>query len=150
MTQKKFVPRENQVDFTNARYCPVINCVLEHEGKILLVKRSEDMNLYPGYWNGVSGFLDDKQDLEEKARHEIRDETGIKDSDIVSVKVGNILVQEAKNYGRTWIIFPILVKVKSDKVRLDWEASEYKWIKPKDAKKLKLLPGFDQVLASFF
>ena len=40
---KKFQPKPGQVDFTNIRYAPVANCVLFNEGKILLVKRSDEV-----------------------------------------------------------------------------------------------------------
>ena len=36
------------------------------------------MRLYPGLWNGVSGFLDDKQSIEEKAKDEMLGELSIK------------------------------------------------------------------------
>lgn len=150
MTNRKFTPRDDQVDFTHARYCPVINCVLEFGDKILLVKRSDKMNLYPGYWNGLSGFLDDKKSIEEKVAEELSEEVGLSKKNIQSIKQGDLLLQEAPEYGKTWIVFPILVEIDSDKVKLDWEASEHQWLDPAEAKKLKLLPGFEQVLASFF
>ena len=59
MTQQPFIPRPGQVDFTNIRWCPVINCAVQYKNKILLVKRSKEMRLYPECWNGISGFLDD-------------------------------------------------------------------------------------------
>jgi hypothetical protein len=39
-----------------------------------------------------------------------------------------------------------LVKIKADKIKLNWEAQDYKWVSLKDAKKFKLLPGFKEVL----
>ena len=38
------------------------------------------------------------------------------------------------------------MKAKTDKVKLDWEAKNYKWLMLREIKKLKLLPGFDEVL----
>lgn len=143
---KKFKPKKGQVDFTEARWAPVINCVLKHEGKILVVQRSEGMNFYPGHWNGIAGFLDDHRSLEQKVRDELREELGIRSQDIVSMKLGKIFDQEAPKYKKTWIVHPVLVKVKTDKVSLDWEAQSYRWLKINEAKKLKLLPGFSEVL----
>ena len=54
--EKKFKARAGQVDFTNVRWAPVINCVLQYKGKILVVERSKSMRLYPGYWNGIRAF----------------------------------------------------------------------------------------------
>ena len=75
--EKKFTPKPGQVDYTNIRRAPVINCVLRYGDKILLVKRSAELRLYPNYWNGISGFLDDDRSVLEKVKDEIREETGI-------------------------------------------------------------------------
>ena len=101
MAEPKFVPRKNQVDYTNIRYCPVNNCVLRYKDKILLVQRSKDLRLYPGYWNGVSGFLDDDKSVKEKVYEELKDEVGITPSNVVSIKRGNVLVQESEKYKKT-------------------------------------------------
>lgn len=63
---------------------------------------------------------------------------------------GEIFDQEASKYGKTWIVHPVLVEIKTDKIKLDWEAQHYKWIKPEEAKNLKLLPGFDEVIKRLF
>jgi len=150
MPQPKFIPEPGQVDFTNIRYCPVTNCILIHEDKILLVRRSSQLRLYPGYWNGVSGFLDDNKSVEEKVRQEISEELGYKDEDITSINRGKVLVQESEEYKKTWIVFPVLVSVNKKQVKLDWEASDHKWLDTHAALKLKLLPGFKEVINQFF
>ena len=146
--ERKFVPRPGQIDYTSIRWVPVINCVVKHKDKILLVRRSEKMNLYPGFWNGISGFLDDEKSLEEKVKEELSEEIGIEPKDIVSIKVGSIFDQNEPMYKKIWIVHPVLVEVATDTVMLDWEAQEYKWVSPKEAKNLELLPGFDKVIAS--
>jgi len=145
-----FRPKDGQIDYTNIRYAPVINCVIRHNGRILIVQRNQKMRLYPNFWNGISGFLDDDRSIEEKVKDELREELGIKVSDIVSIHRGPVFNQEEEKYSKTWIVHPILVDVKTDKIKLDWEAQNYKWIKVEDAKTFDLLPGFDKVLASLF
>lgn len=44
-----FRPKPGQVDYTHVRWAPVINCVLKHGDKILVVRRSADLKFYPGY-----------------------------------------------------------------------------------------------------
>jgi len=134
------------MDFTNARWAPVVNCVVKYNDKILVVKRSESLNLYPGYYNGISGFLDDRKSLKEKVLEELNEELGIDSTQVESIKQGEIFDQEAPEYKKTWIVHPVLVKVKTNKIKLDWEASEYKWVNTDDIKNLKLLPGFNLVL----
>ena len=146
MRKNKFKLKPGQVDYTHARWAPVINCVLRHKNKILVVQRSKELNFYPGYWNGISGFLDDQRSLEEKVKDELSEELGVPARKIKRIRLGEIFNQEAPKYKKTWIVHPVLVEVTTDKIKLDWEARNYQWIKLSEARKLKLLPGFDQVL----
>lgn len=149
-SEPAFKLKDEQVDYTNIRYAPVINCVVRHNDKILIVQRNPKMRLYPNFWNGISGFLDDGRTIEQKVKDELREELGIEASDIVSINRGPVFDQEEEKYNKTWIVHPILVDVKTDKVKLDWEAQNYKWIKIEETKTFDLLPGFDKVLASLF
>ena len=146
MKRTKFKPKPGQIDYTKARWAPVINCVLKHKDKILVVQRSNELNFYPGYWNGISGFLDDKRNLEQKVKDELKEELGIASKSVRKIRLGEIFHQKEAKYKKTWIVHPVLVEVSTEKVKLDWEAKNYKWIKLGEAKRLKLLPGFDRVL----
>lgn len=146
MKKLKFKAKSGQIDFTKARWAPVINCVVKYKDKILVVQRSKKLNFYPGYWNGISGFLDDKRSLEQKVKDELKEELGIVKKYILRIRLGEIFDEEAPEYKKIWIVHPVLVDIATDKIKLDWEAVNYKWIEPKEAKKLKLLPGFDEVL----
>lgn len=145
-----FVPRPGQMDYTAARWAPVVNCVVMYRGKILLVQRSPKVHLYPGYWNGVSGFLDTHASLRGKVFEELSEELGLPKHQVRAVRLGHIFDQEAPEYRKTWIVHPVLVEVKTDKIRLDWEAERYRWVSLKEARALKLLPGFDRVLDALF
>lgn len=141
-----FKVRPGQVDYTSARWAPVVNCVLKYKDKFLIVQRSKELNFYPGYWNGISGFLDDQRSLREKVVVEIQEELGMPANKIKRIKLGEIFDQEEPKYGKTWIVHPVLVEVGTSKIKLDWEAKNYKWVSLQEAKKFKLLPGFGEVL----
>ena len=146
----KFRAKKGQIDYTRIRWAPVINCVLKHQNKILLVRRSGKLNYYPGYWNGISGFLDDRKNLREKVKEELKEELGISEKLIQSIKLGEIFLQEEPKYKKTWIVHPVLVIVSGHGVKIDWEADNFKWVTLAEAKKLKLLPGFSEVLQNLF
>lgn len=146
MDRRNFKPKPGQVDYTDIRWSPVINCVVKYGDKVLLVQRSLELKLYPGYWNGVSGFLDDNRGLEEKVKDELKEELGIGEKSILKIRLGEIFDQEAPEHKKTWIVHPVLVEVGTDEIKVNWEAQGYKWIKPEEAKDFKLLPGFDRVL----
>src|SRR3989344_8349476 len=143
---KKFIPKPGQTDYTNIRRAPVINCVVRHQGKILIVQRSAKLNFYPNLWNGISGFLDASKPIEGKVMEEMREELGLEKKEIISIKQGKTFEQEEPKYNKTWIVHPVLVDVATDTITLDWEAQNFKWIDPGTTGEYDLLPGFDQVL----
>lgn len=149
MAEPKFVPRTGQVDYTNIRYAPVVNAVVTCNGKFLLVQRSRDMRLYPGYWNGISGFLDDNQSVEEKVHQELQEELSIAPDQIETLQRGQLLLQEAPEYHKTWLVVPVLARVKTTRFTLDWEARQAAWFTASEVDELKLLPGFDAVIEQF-
>ena len=150
MKQPTFKPKKGQVDYTNIRWVPVMNCVLQYKDTILLVQRNINMRLYPGYWNGISGFLDDSKSLEEKIIEEIKEEVGLNKENIISIRLGQIFDQDEEKYKKTWIVHPVLVKINTEKIALDWEAQNHKWVTLKEIKKMDLLPGFDRVIGALF
>jgi NADH pyrophosphatase NudC (nudix superfamily) len=149
MATQKFIPKDGQVDYTNIRYAPVVNIVVVKNDKILLAHRSAKMRLYPDYWNGVSGFLDDNQDIEDKVYEELAEELSIERSDVLAITRGQPLLQEAPEYGKTWFIVPIKAEVKTTNVTTDWEAQKVQWFTAQEAQNLRLLPGFSEVLKQF-
>lgn len=142
----KFKPKRGQVDYTLARWAPVVHCVVTHGGKILIVKRSPALSLYPGKWSGISGFLDDRKSLEDKAMEELREELGFTAKDIVSIRRGEIFDQETAREKKTWIVHPLLVQVNTGTVRLNWEASDYRWIGLNQISQFDFISGFHMVM----
>ncbi len=150
MKKETFKPKKGQVDYTNIRYAPVINCLLRYKGKILLMKRNSGLRFYPNCWNGVSGFLDDNKSVRERVLEEIREELGISARMVGKMKMGQIFSQESKRYKKTWIVHPVLVEMRTDRIRkIDWEARGFEWVSPENLRKRKLLPGFSGVLSAF-
>ena len=141
-----FIPRSDQVDFSKARWCPVVNCVVRYRDKFLLVKRNRKMRLYPEYWNGISGFLDDRKSLEEKVYEELNEETGLTKENIKSIKLCGIFDQEDLSIGKSWIVHAVAVTVDTNNLTFDWEAEDHNWVTKDEVVTYQLLPGFDQVL----
>ena len=123
----------------------VVTCFLKHNGNILILKRSQKVGSYQGKWAGVSGYMENN-DIEQ-AYAEIKEETGLDKNDIeLSVKGDTLRVLDA-NLRRQWIIHPFLFQVKTpDKIRIDWEHTEIKWINPVDLIKFDTVPGLKDAL----
>jgi 8-oxo-dGTP pyrophosphatase MutT (NUDIX family) len=148
-TEPVFVPRLGQVDYTHIRYAPVLNAVVVCTGKVLLLQRSSGMRSYPNHWCGISGYLDDDRSVEEKARQEMLEEVGIAADRILSMQRGVVLLQEAPQYGKSWLVVSVLVYVRDQRYRLDWESQAADWFSMTEAMRLRLLPGFEAVIAQY-
>jgi PncC family amidohydrolase len=124
----------------------VVTCFLEHGGKILILRRSGKVGTYRRSWAGVSGYLE-TNDIDQ-AYTEISEETDIYKKDLKLVKKGKPLEVIDNDLNRKWIVHPFLFHVKApDKVKIDWEHTEAKWIKPSELKKYETVPGLARALA---
>jgi PncC family amidohydrolase len=123
----------------------VVTCFLEHSRKILILRRSSKVGTYRRSWAGVSGYIE-TNDIDQ-AFTEIRQETQLYQKDLKLIKKGKPLEVIDKNLNRKWIVHPFLFHVKApDKIKIDWEHTESKWIKPSELKKYETVPGLAKAL----
>jgi 8-oxo-dGTP pyrophosphatase MutT (NUDIX family) len=128
----------------------VVTCLLEHEGKILLLKRSNLVGTYRGLWGGVAGYIEELEDPYDTAMKEIREEAGIDADAVELVRKGNPIEFSDTYDGRryNWIVYPFLFHIQSKElVHMDWEHVEYRWVRPSEVRKLDTVPGLDDVVA---
>jgi 8-oxo-dGTP pyrophosphatase MutT (NUDIX family) len=121
-----------------------VTVFLFNEGEILLLKRSEKVSTYKGKWAGVSGYIEEGERPLERAVKEIREETGIEDPELL--REGEPFEVYDEDNQRAWRVHPFLFKVSSRRVSIDWEHSEYKWIKPEDIGKYEVVPALERSL----
>jgi 8-oxo-dGTP pyrophosphatase MutT (NUDIX family) len=127
----------------------VVTCILQHEGKILLFKRSNLVRTYRGLWGGVAGYVEELEDPYDTAIKEIRQETGISLDALELVRKGEPIEFSDIYNGRRydWIVHPFLFHIRSKElVRIDWEHEEYRWVTPSELKKFDTVPGLDEVI----
>ena len=63
------------------------------------------------------------------------------------LKKGEPLEVIDENLKRKWIVHPFLFHVKApEKIRIDWEHTEMKWIKPRELSKYTTVPGLKEAL----
>ena len=67
---------------------------------------------------------------------------------IKKIRLGNPYEFIDNDIRKTWIIFPAIVELKKESnVRLDWEHTDYKWIKPFELKDHKIVPNLAVTLS---
>jgi 8-oxo-dGTP pyrophosphatase MutT (NUDIX family) len=130
----------------NAVTCLLIN----DEGKLLILKRSNKVRTYRGLWGGVAGYVEENEDPYDTAVKEIREEVGIKEENVSLIK--NLDPVEFTDFYNgekyNWKIFTFLFKTeKKDKINIDWEHSEYRWIPPSEIKNYDTVPYFKDIVS---
>ena len=123
----------------------VVTCFLESENQILILRRSEQVGSYQGRWAGVSGYIENTAD--EQALIEIEEETSLGVEDIELIKKGEPLHIEDEKLGVEWVVHPYLFHIKDrDKIKIDWEHKELKWIEPEDIDNYETVPRLRETL----
>ena len=131
----------------------VVTCLLENDGEILILKRSEDVGTYQELWGGVAGFVEGNEAPYDTALKEIKEEVGIDKKDLLLVKKEDAVkftdLYEDKLYD--WIVFPFLFHITDRKmIKIDWEHTEFLWVKPADLKHYETVPRFKEIVAKIF
>ncbi len=138
---------DGRIDYSSSNIAPVITVFVKYKDKILLLKRSDKVRVYKGKWFTVAGYLDEMKPLHEKIMEELREEIGVEESNISSIYFGESHKFTDADVNKTWIAHPVLVKLKNKpSIKLDWEHTEYRWIKPEEIKKFDTSPKLDESL----
>ncbi len=138
---------DGRIDYSNTDTAPVITVFIMYNNRILLLKRSDKVRTYKGKWNTVAGYLDEVKPLYEKILEELREEIGVREEDIESYHLGEPFSFLDKDIDKTWIVHPVCVVLKRKPViKLDWEHTEYKWIKPSEIKNFDIVPNTEETL----
>ena len=110
------------------------------------MRRSEQVGTYRGRWAGVSGYIEKTAD--EQALIEIEEETSLRREDLELIKQGKPLSIKDEKLGIKWVVHPYLFHIKDrDKIKIDWEHKEMKWIKAKDIDNYETVPMLKETLA---
>lgn len=138
---------DGRIDYSSSDTAPVITVFIKYEDMVLLLKRSDKVSTYKGKWNTVAGYLDEPKPVRKKVLEEIKEEVGIDEGNIFSIRLGEPYEFTDTEANKTWIVHPILVEMKNmPDIQLDWEHTEYKWVKPEELKNFDTVPNLDKSL----
>jgi len=120
----------------------VVTCFLERGGQIMLLRRSEHVSTYRGKWAGVSGYIEEGSSPSQQAWTEIEEEAGLDVDDVELVREGLLLEVEDSQLGRRWIVHPFRFQLmRPERIKIDWEHTEARWIAPEDIGRHETVPG---------
>ncbi len=137
--------KNNNLSFTD-----IVTSFIKNGDRILILKRSDKVKSMKCLWAGVSGIIE-KNDTTPlaRAKTEILEETGINEEKIELLKANERIKIEAAQYkNHEWNIFPFLFQVDNPKIKLNWENSDFKWIKSNEIKNYETVPELEKILFS--
>ena len=125
----------------------IVTSFLKNDDKILILKRSDMVKSMKGLWSGVSGIIEKDEKPLMRAKIEIFEEVGLEEIHIKLLKESEQIKVESPQYrNHKWEIFPFLFEAKNTDIKLNWENSEYKWIKVEEIKEFETVPNLEQIL----
>ena len=130
----------------------VTNFLLRTDGnepRILIVRRSQRVGSYNARWAGISGFVEPGVTPDDQAYTEIREETGLQRDQLRMLKRGAVIEHADASLNRHWYIHPYLFEVLTpDAIKLDWEATEMRWITPSELGNYETVPKLKEAYES--
>ncbi len=131
------------------RATKIVTCFLKSGDKILILKRSDKVKSMKSLWAGISGIIENNESPLERTKIEIFEELGIDASQIKLLKESvkmRIISPQYENH--EWEVYPFLFSVENPKIKLNWENSEYKWVKAEEISNYETVPSLDKVLSN--
>lgn len=124
----------------------VVTAVLIKNKKILILKRGNRVRTYKGKWACVSGYLEENEKPLQRAIKEIEEETGLKSNEITLIKKAEPIEFYDEKEKVKWRIHPFLFETKREKINIDWEHTEYRWISKDEISLYETVPKLKEVI----
>lgn len=126
---------DGRIDYLKSNIAPVMNIFVKYKDKILLSKRSNKVRVYQNKWNVIAGYLDELKPIRNKILEEVKEELGINENNVSLIHLSKPYKFKDREVNKTWISHPVLIELKNrPKIKLNWEHTEYKWIRPGELK----------------
>ena len=125
----------------------IVTSFLTHDGKYLILKRSNNVKSMRNLWAGISGIIEADEEPLYRAKTEIFEEAGIPQDKISLLRSAQQIRVGSQYENHEWLIHPFLFSTQDPKITLNWENQEYKWIKPSELVQYQTVPSLEKVLA---
>eukprot|EP00439_Symbiodinium_sp_Y106_P088049 s1_g585.t1 len=106
------------------------------EGRLLIIKRSEDDDYYAGFWDVPGGGLHKGETIDEGLRREAREESGLTLSKVRPLTTWSHGEGDMFELGLSF-----LATADTDTVVLSDEHTEYRWLAPDEVSDVKFPPN---------
>ncbi len=131
------------------RATKIVTCFLKSGDKILILKRSDKVKSMKSLWAGISGIIENNESPLERTKIEIFEELGIEASQIKLLKESAKMRITSPQYeNHEWEVYPFLFSVENPKIKLNWENSDYKWVRVEEISNYETVPSLEKVLSN--
>lgn len=110
--------------------------------KILLLKRSENLHIYPGIWQVITGTIEKGETAKETAIREIKEETAIIAEKLIVIPYITSFFDDKKDAVNFSPVFGLIVNDK--KIKISQEHSEYGWYSIDESYEKLILPSHNE------
>ena len=129
------------------RSTKIVTSFIKNDDLLLILKRSNKVKTMKGLWAGISGIIEKNEEPLQRAKIEIFEEVGLRDDQITLVKSAEVMRVNSPQYiNHEWEIFPFLFESHNSTITLNWENSDFKWIKVEELKDYETVPSLQKVL----
>ena len=118
--------------------------VVLKRGRLLILKRKDDDDSYPGVWDCVGGHFEKGESAEECMLREAREEAG----QTMKIVRGGPLIEFLDAYGRA-IAVPFILRPDPRRGIVVSEHSEFRWVRLGEVPHYEIVPDLAKALALF-
>lgn len=108
----------------------VVTSFLQHNDRILILRRSGKVRTMKRKWAGISGYMEGNETALERALKEIEEEVGIGRKHLELVRAAEPLQVPDAERDTLWVVHPHIFRTSKTEIRLDREHDRYRWIDP--------------------
>ena len=125
----------------------IVTSFIRDNDKLLILKRSNKVKSMKELWAGISGVIENDEVPLKRAKIEIFEEAGIVEEKIKLIKAAEEMRVNSPQYkNHEWEIFPFLFEAINPTIKLNWENSDFRWIRVEELGNYETVPGLQKVL----
>ena len=129
------------------RSTKIVTSFIRDNNKLLILKRSNKVKTMKELWSGISGIIEKNEVPLKRAKIEIFEEAGIIEDEIKLIKAAEEMRINSPQYkNHEWEIFPFLFEATNPTINLNWENSDFRWIRAEELETYETVPSLQKVL----
>jgi 8-oxo-dGTP pyrophosphatase MutT (NUDIX family) len=129
------------------RSTKIVTSFIRDNNKLLILKRSNKVKTMKDLWSGISGIIENNELPLKRAKIEIFEEAGIIEDEIRLIKAAEEMKINSPQYkNHEWDIFPFLFEAANPTINLNWENSDFRWIRAEELENYETVPSLQKVL----